>query len=195
VVLTGDVQARSLVRDALGERSRAITEEVHGPGPDDYTSDQTVDDEVRRLAAERAAERTREVLEQFEQELGRAEGLGVTGLGPVIRALQLKGVSTVLLRDDPSSELRIWIGPEPTQLALTADELSEIGSPVLGQDRADAALVRAIAGTGADLVLLSHPAADIDPDRAGSVAGGTPLPGDRPELVDGIGALLRFTTA
>ncbi|MGH3526140.1 MAG: hypothetical protein ACRDQV_02660 [Pseudonocardiaceae bacterium] len=104
-------------------------------------------------------------------------------------------MSTVLLRDDPSSELRIWIGPEPTQRALTEDELSEIGSPVLGQDRAGAALVRAIAGTGADLVLLSHPAADIDPDRAGSAAGGTSLPGDRPELVDGIGALLRFTTA
>ncbi|MFY9807698.1 MAG: hypothetical protein WAK86_10610, partial [Pseudonocardiaceae bacterium] len=78
--------------------------------------------------------------------------------------------------DDPSSELRVWIGPEPAQLALTEDELGGIGSPVLGQDRADAALVRAVAGTGADLLLLPHP-------------------GAQPELADGIGALLRFSTA
>ena len=53
----------------------------------------------------------------------------------------------------------------------------------------------AIAGTGADLVLLSRPATDTDPDRAGSAAGGTSLPGDGPELVNDIGALLRFITA
>ncbi|MGB9278743.1 MAG: Vms1/Ankzf1 family peptidyl-tRNA hydrolase [Pseudonocardiaceae bacterium] len=176
VVLTGDVRACRLVRDALGEHSRAITEQVPGPGPDDRTSDHTVDDEVRRLAAERGAERTTTVLERFEQERGRRAGLAVTGLGPVIRALQLNQVSTVLLRDDPSSELRVWIGPEPAQLALTEDELGGIGSPVLGQDRADAALVRAVAGTGADLLLLPHP-------------------GAQPELADGIGALLRFSTA
>ncbi|MDQ4102286.1 MAG: hypothetical protein M3186_00700, partial [Actinomycetota bacterium] len=194
VVLTGDVRARSLVRDALGDH-QAIIEQVPGPGPDDHTTDHTVDDDVRRLAAERAADRTRNVLEQFEQERGRSGGLAVTGLGPVVHALQRNQVSTVLLCDDPSSELRMWIGPEPMQLALTEDELREIGAPVLGQDRADAALIRAIAGSGADLALLPHPAADNEPARAGSAAGGAPPPGGLPELADGIGALLRFTTS
>lgn len=194
VVLTGDVRARSLVRDALGEHSRAITEQVPGPGPDDHTSNHTVDDEVRRLAAERATEWTRDVLEQFEQERGGTAGLGVTGVGPVVRALQQYQVGTLLLVDDPSSELRLWIGPEPAQLALTEEDLRGIGAPVLGQDRADAALLRAVAGSGADLVLLPHPAAGEDPDRAGSAAGGAPLPGGPPDLADGIGALLRFTS-
>ncbi|MGH3788961.1 MAG: Vms1/Ankzf1 family peptidyl-tRNA hydrolase [Pseudonocardiaceae bacterium] len=198
VVLTGDVRARSLVRDELGEHSQAITEQVPGPGPDDHTTDHTVDDEVRRLAAERAADRTRKVIEQFEQELGRSGGLGVTGLGPVVHGLQRNQVDTVLLRDDPTSELRIWIGPEPMQLALTEDELREIGAPVLGQDRADAALIRAMAGSGADLVLLPpsphNGTGDNEPEQTGSAAGGAPPPGGQSELADGIGALLRFTT-
>ena len=195
VVLTGDVRARSLVHDALGERSRAITEQLPGPSlddhnPDDHASARSVE-EIRRLAAQRADERTQQVVTQFEQERGRTDGLAVTGLAAVIRGLQRSQVATVLLRDDPSSELRIWIGPEPAQLALTEDELRGIAAPVLGQDRADAALVRAIAGTGAELVLLAHPARETDPDRAGSAAGGAPLD-EQPELADGIGALLRF---
>jgi hypothetical protein len=96
----------------------------------------------------------------------------------VIRALQLNQVRTLLLVDDPSSELEVWIGPEPMQLALTENDLRSIGSPVLGEDRADAALVRAVAGTGADLVLVPHAAAPT---------------GGQPDLTDGIGALLRFT--
>jgi release factor family 2 len=178
VVLTGDVRACSLVRDALGEHSRAISEQVAGPPPDDRTTAHQVGDEVRRLAAQRATRRIRDVLEEFEQEHGRTSGLAVTGLDPVIRALQLNQVRTLLLVDDPSSELEVWIGPEPMQLALTENDLRSIGSPVLGEDRADAALVRAVAGTGADLVLVPHAAAPT---------------GGQPDLTDGIGALLRFT--
>ncbi|HEX8761587.1 MAG TPA: hypothetical protein VF734_16810, partial [Pseudonocardiaceae bacterium] len=63
--------------------------------------------------------------------------MAVTGLAPVIRALQLSQVRTLLLVDDPSSELQIWIGPEPMQLALTENDLRGIGSPVLGQVHAD----------------------------------------------------------
>jgi hypothetical protein len=194
IVLIGDVRARSLIRDALGARSRTIITEIPGPTPDDHTTDHSIDEEVRRMAAERAAERTRDVLTRFEQEHGRAAGLTLEGLGPVIRALQLNQASTVLLRDDPSSEVQIFIGPEPAQLALTEDELRAIGAPVIGLDRADAALVRAVAGTGAELVLLPDPASGTEPDRTGSAAGGAPLPGGQPELTDGIGALLRFTS-
>jgi hypothetical protein len=194
IVLTGDVRARSLVRDALGERSRTITTEIAGPGPDDHTTDHPIDEEVRRIAAECAAKRTQEVLTQFEQERGRTGGLATEGLGPVIRSLQRNQASAVLLRDDPSSELQVWIGPEPPQLALTEEQLREIGAPVLGTDRADAALVRAVAGSGAELVLLPHPDSDTEPDRMGSAAGGAAPSDGQPQLTDGIGALLRFSS-
>ena len=78
------------------------------------------------------------------------------------------------------------------QLALTENDLRGIGSPVLGQVHADAALLRAVAGTGADLVLVPHAAADQDPDRVGSAAGGAAPAGGQPDLPDGISALLRF---
>ncbi|HZS19794.1 MAG TPA: hypothetical protein VFA63_02270 [Pseudonocardiaceae bacterium] len=194
IVLTGDARARSLLRDALGARSRTITTEIPGPTPDDHTTDHSIDEEVRRIATERAAKRTRDVLTQFEQERGRTAGLAVEGLEPVIRALQLNQASAVLLRDDPSSELQIWIGPEPAQLALTEDGLREIDAPVVGLDRADAALVRAVAGSGAELVLLPDPTSDTAPNRTGSAAGGAPPPNGQPPLTDGIGALLRFTS-
>lgn len=64
----------------------------------------------------------------------------------------------------------------------------------LGQDRADAALVRAVVGIGAQLVLLPHPARESDPAHAGSAAGGNLLAGEQPEITDGIGALLRFSS-
>lgn len=193
VVLTGDVQARTIVLDALGERSRAIAVQVSGPGPDDTTTDEDIDEQVGTLAAERAAEHTRRAVETFERERGRGAGLAVTGLGPVIHALQRNQAATVLLRDDPSSDLLVWVGPEPAQLALTESDLRGIDAPVLGQDRADAALVRAIAGTGSELVLLPHPEAGSDPRRAGSVAGGAKID-QQPELSDGVGAVLRFSS-
>ena len=140
VVLTGDVQARTMVLDALGERSRAIAVQVPGPGPDDTTTaDGDIDEQVRALAAERAAEHTRRAVETFERERGRGTGLAVTGLARVIHALQRNQAATVLLRDDPSSDLLVWVGPEPAQLALTESDLRGIYTPVLGQDRGDAA--------------------------------------------------------
>jgi hypothetical protein len=58
-------------------------------------------------------------------------------------------------------------------------------------------LVRAAVGTGARLLVLPHPAADQDPERAGSAAGSRGVgPGaqEGPELTDGVGAVLRFST-
>ena len=57
--------------------------------------------------------------------------------------------------DDPSSDAMAWIGPEPVHLALTAEELTELGCREPVQDRLDAALVRAAAGTDASIVTLA----------------------------------------
>ena len=100
----------------------------------------------------------------------------------------------LVIVDDPSSDARLWVGPGPVELASSEADLRGIGAEVLGEDRADAALVRAVAGSGARLVVLRHPDADTDPARAGSAAGSAPVPGEVPGLVDGVGALLRFST-
>ncbi|HEX2299394.1 MAG TPA: hypothetical protein VHH34_12925, partial [Pseudonocardiaceae bacterium] len=197
LVVSGEVQARAMFLDELGGRSREVAVEWDGPNPDDTTTRDNVLEQVRPLVAERAAQRSRPVLEEFRAALGRDTGLAVTGLREVVRALQQGQVETLALIDDPSATDELWVGPQAWELAGSEAELTELGAEVLGRDRADAALVRAVAGTGARLLLLPHPAAAGDPARAGSAAGaqGTgPDPEQLPELTDGVGAVLRFST-
>jgi hypothetical protein len=83
-------------------------------------------------------------------------------------------VDTLLLRDNPSATTSLWVGPEALQVALTRQELADLGVADPRQDRADAVLLRALVESGADLVL---------------VPPGGPAP------ADGIGALLRYSDA
>jgi len=198
LVVTGDVRARAMLLDALGARSRSLADEVEGPSPGDTTSpDENVDRRVEDVVARRAAERTREALDGINRAFGRDTGLAASGLGPVVTALQQAQVETLVIVDDPSSALELWVGPEPAQLAESEEGLRAIGAEVLGRDRADAALVRGAAGTGATVLVLPHPDAAQDPDRAGSAAGARgagPTADEGPELTDGVGAVLRFST-
>lgn len=197
LVITGDVQARAMLLDELGGRSREIVAELPGANPDDMTTDEGVDDQVRALVAECATRRTREVLDGFATVHGRDSGLAVTGLEQVVAALQQAQVESLIIRDDPSSTLQLWIGPEARQLGQTEEDLRRIDAEPLGRERADAALVRAAAGTGARLVVLPHPNAEDDPRRAGSAAGAQgagPAAAETPEMADGVGAVLRFST-
>ncbi|HEX8628120.1 MAG TPA: peptide chain release factor 1, partial [Catenuloplanes sp.] len=96
------------------------------------------------------------------------------GLAAVVSALQRAQVDTVLLVDDPSSTDTLWIGPAPMQVATSADELRAMGVEDPVEVRADAALLRAVAGTDAALVLVG--------------------PGEAP-LPHGVGAVLRYADA
>lgn len=197
LVLAGDVQARAILLDELGGRSREIVAEVNGPSPDDETTDEDIDDQIRVLVAERAARETRSALDRFAGALGRDDGMAVTGMPPVVHAFQQAQVQTLFIQDDPSSDRELWIGPEPGQLATSEDDLRRIGAEPLGRDRADAALVRAAAVTNAWLVVVPHPHAGDDPQRAGSAAGAQgagPDAAEVPEMTDGVGAVLRFAT-
>lgn len=195
VVLTGDPRARALVADALGARSRALVKEIAGPGTGDTTTEEDRVRDVEQLAAQRAGRRTAELVTDFKVKAGQGSGLAVGGLVPVIQALQKNQAATVFIRDDPSSDRQFWVGRQPTQLALTRSGLEGLGAEVLGSDRADAAMVRAIAGTGASLVLLPHPSAGTDPRRAGSASGSDEQDLDQPDLPEGTGALLRFASS
>jgi hypothetical protein len=93
----------------------------------------------------------------------------------VVARLQRGQVDTVLLVNDQSSTDTLWIAPDDPALVSVDDHLlREAGVTEPRNVRADAALVRAIAGTGADLVLI----------EAGEAA-----------LEHGIGAVLRYADA
>jgi hypothetical protein len=93
----------------------------------------------------------------------------------VVARLQRGQVDTVLLVNDPSSTDTLWIAPaDPTLVSVDDHVLREAGVDDPRKVRADAALVRAIVGTGADLVLIE--------------------PGEAP-VEHGIGAVLRYADA
>jgi Bacterial archaeo-eukaryotic release factor family 2 len=179
VVVTGDVRARTALVDALGEHARGLVVQLeHGTrheGGDEEKLRAAVDEAVARVAADQ----DQAVVDRFNQALGRAASgvddvLAAAGLADTVGALRAAQVETLLIVDDPSSDALAWIGPEPVHIALTAQELTELGVREPVQDRLDAALVRAAAGTDASIVTLA--------------------PGQL-QLTHGLGATFRYPTA
>jgi hypothetical protein len=160
VVVTGDVRARAALVGALGEHARGLVVQLeHGTrheGGDEEKMRAAVDEVVARVAADQ----DQAVSDRFAEAQGRAASgvgdvLAVAGLSDTVGALRAAAVETLLIVDDPSSTALAWIGPEPIHLALTAQELTELGVREPVQDRLDAALVRAAAGTDAAIVTLA----------------------------------------
>jgi len=176
VVVTGDVRARGALVDSLGERARGLVVQLeHGTrheGGDEEKLRAEVDEAVARIAAGE----DQAVIDRFGEAQGRAgSGVGsvlaVAGLSDTVGALRAAAVETLLVLDDSSSDATAWVGPEPVHIALTEEELTELGVRDPVRDRLDAALVRAAAGTDAAIVTLA--------------------PGQL-ELTHGLGATLRY---
>ncbi|GAA4976458.1 Vms1/Ankzf1 family peptidyl-tRNA hydrolase [Kineococcus glutinatus] len=181
VFVTGDTKAMHSLRSKASQRVLALVEEV--PGGSRHAG---VKEEVfeRNLAQALEGVRTRRrdrVVEQFEQEIGRTRtlqgpsstggrGLAVEGLTAVVDALRRSQVQVLLLRDDPTSTLRLWTGSDPLCLGASAEEVRALGEPDPVEVAADAALVRAVAASDAEMELVA----------------------ERPDAAQGIGALLRY---
>jgi hypothetical protein len=173
VVVAGDVRARHMVADELRSAlppamSVAVIDEGgRAAGSSVAALEAAVHEQVLRVAWRER----REVLEHLQQNLGPRE-YAVAGVADVTEALRMAQADTVVVSDDPSSTLRAWVGPTPTEFGLVGSEDTATEQP-LGNDRYDAALVRAVAATGARLLVT---------------------PGAHEYLPDGIGALLRYET-
>lgn len=169
VVVAGDPQARTGLAAQLPERwqDRVVLTDAgsrtEGADPD------RLDDVTVQAIADVAAQHTATVLDRY----GEQEHVG-NGLDAVVAALQRRQVDTMLIVDDPSSTERLWIGPGPTDIATDPGQLAAMAVDDPLEVRADAALVRALAGTDAALALVG--------------------PDDAP-LDDGVGAVLRFVDA
>jgi hypothetical protein len=169
IVIGGDVRARMLLLEHLGKPLRdgavVVDREV------------SVDSELMAEAAEQASrarteQEARRRLDSFRSQL--PHGTATEGLAETMAALRDGLASDVLIVDDPTSTATAWIGPEPADLAASEAELRERGITQLAMDRTDAAIVRAIVGTGAELWFV-------------------PEDGDELPPRGGIGALLRYT--
>jgi Bacterial archaeo-eukaryotic release factor family 2 len=181
VMVGGDVRERSMVLDqlpsALRESAVTMDREVDA---DDPEFEARAEAEERR----RAALGGRALLDDLAVRLGggadepRGQGhRAVTGLAGTLTALREGLASDVLLVGEPSwVPEAVWVGPGLTDAATERSALIERGVADPLQGRTDAALVRAAAGTGAELHFIPADAADAP---------------DTPLVTDGVAALLR----
>lgn len=168
VVVAGDQRARAALAAQLPHRwqDRMVLTDAGsratGADPD------RLDEVTVEAIAEVAADHTQAVLDRY----GGQEEVG-GGLGATVEALRRRQADTMLIADDPSSTDQLWVGPAPTDLATDPDSLAALAVPEPVPVRADAALLRALVGSDAGLVL-------VGPDEA-------------PE--DGVGVVLRYVDA
>lgn len=178
VLLTGDVRAVALVKDAVGQAVRDLLVEVPGGSRAEGVNRAAFDERVAQVLAEHCARRREQVLDRLREGLGRGEE-AVTSLSDVVAVLQRGQVAELVLGEPAPGaswapdEHEVWVGDGPLELATSREDLDAIGAT--GEPRrmpAAVALVRAAVGQDAGLTFA--------PD--GSV-----------ELADGVGAVLRWS--
>ncbi|MFI6416806.1 hypothetical protein ACIBG6_05145 [Streptomyces sp. NPDC050842] len=169
VVVGGDEWACNVLIRRLPHTLRAKIVRVGGPTPT-HTGRALLEPQLDGVFRGRMAAHDRELVDVF---IGRRalNGPVVEGLAATVAALQRGQVAALLLNRPPGSTLRLWVGSLPTQLALTEAELTSFGVRAPREERADEALVRALVGTRAELVVV--PESELG-------------------LYEGVGALLRY---
>ena len=178
IILTGDVREVPLLHEKLGHRAKELVVEVPGGSRAEGVKKDTFSDRVNATLEAYRARRREGVLDHFRQEQGRG-GAAVTQLGDVVEVLRRGQVSDLVLLESiasvasPIADRTLWVGPDPLQIALTRGDLRAMGVDDGARElRADIALVRAALGQDAGLTFA------VD----GSV-----------DLIDGVGAILRWT--
>lgn len=195
VLVTGDVRAVNLVRGALGQDASRLTVEVPGGGRGSGVRQDTFAAGAAE-AIEAYRDRRRErVLADLREGLGREAG-AVTSVDDVVEMLSRGQVKHLVLSeriaDDAARALRawidgdasgpgfggllngrhLWIGPEPLHIGVAKAQLEGLGvNDGLEELPAASALMRAAVAQDAGLVFA---------------------PEDAVELMDGVGATLRW---
>ncbi|MGF1662487.1 MAG: Vms1/Ankzf1 family peptidyl-tRNA hydrolase [Kineosporiaceae bacterium] len=180
VVVTGVAQSRALVMERLSPATAALAVAVEGGSRHDDLApgEGEVHPAVAETVERHVHDRRRRVLAEFAEEIGR-EAAGVHGLDDVVDALRRGQVREVVLVDDPTSTLRLWVGEDPLTVG-SRDEVVALGAQEPREVRADAAVVAAAAATDAGVTVIPG-----HPDDAGDLL-------DVVALRDGIGARLRY---
>jgi release factor family 2 len=149
IIIGGDVRARTLLRDHLTAPFQPMAVFVDREVPADSPGMA----QAAREAISARVERT--CRERFGQWLAaRERAAAVEGLDGTIAPLREGRVSDLFVADRPTSTTAVWTGPGGTELAVSDAELRDRGVARPVSDRADAAIVRALATTGGELHFL-----------------------------------------
>ncbi|MEY2475983.1 MAG: hypothetical protein QOG87_1298 [Actinomycetota bacterium] len=145
VVVTGDVRAVQMLRNALPKH---VDELVH-------LVDGDVDEEIVRLVDTVVAHDTVVLLEKFKEERGQADR-AADGVRATVSALNQSQVGVLLVHADPQDERTAWFGPDPIPVSLDPSELKDLGVDSPSEGPLVDVLLRAAAGTGAGVRIIPH---------------------------------------
>ncbi|MEO3749391.1 Vms1/Ankzf1 family peptidyl-tRNA hydrolase [Streptomyces sp. B6B3] len=172
VVLVGDPRQRRAVHERLPMAVREVASEAEGGSRAPGSSSEGLQREIGEARAEAAGARADQALDAFLAGRGQA-GQIADGVPALVDAARQHRIGTLLVRPDgPELERRVWVGEEPDDVTMRPEDTPDEGRLERDTARADDALLRAAAATGADVVAL-------------------PPTGDAP--AGGLGALLRWS--
>lgn len=171
VVLLGDGRSRSRLRDELSAQSVELVAEIEHTGGQ---SPAELPDSVVAAADDVRARRRDDAVSRYAAAAGRADGFAVTGLGDVAAATRAHAVEVLVLDPEQAPEGEVWVGDDPTELAVDREDLVALGREPDTTAEVSAALIRAATAVDAELVLVGGDT-------------GTDAP-----LTQGVGAILRF---
>lgn len=152
IIVAGDEQSRPKIIDQLSEGSQTLVVTMAENPRSAGTDDAEFEALVERRVAEEVAEQESAVLEQIAVQEGQTNPLSASGLGSVVSALQAAQVSTLVFDEEVWSDHRLLVLDKEPWVA-TSDEQT-LDARVLGEVPAPAALVRAAALTGAEVMLV-----------------------------------------
>jgi hypothetical protein len=192
LVLAGDARERNSVherlpsdlqeRTVLAEHGVRADAAAEGPAANTAGGRRLLEEEVAQARSDYARGRVAEALERFEA--GRAPGEdgridAAEGVPALVEAAREHRIGVLLVRPEGADLRReVWAGGEAGQVAVRRSETQYLGATEPSSARADDALLRSAAATGADVLCV----------RDSDVPEGVPQ--DSPD--GGLGALLRW---
>ncbi|NTW41801.1 MAG: hypothetical protein HGA44_18290, partial [Cellulomonadaceae bacterium] len=179
VMITGDVRAVALIREALSRPVAELLVDVPGGARAEGVKESVFAANVHAVLEAHRATRRQLVVDRLSEGLGRGDG-AVTELGDVVDVLRRGQVAELVIVEDAAgapavlADRTLWVGAGPLDLAVRRSELATLGvaDADAHQQRADIALLRAAVAQD---------------------AGVTFAPESAVELVDGVGAVLRWS--
>ncbi|MFE0382186.1 hypothetical protein ACFW1M_43060 [Streptomyces inhibens] len=176
IVLIGEARERRMVHDKLPEPLRALTYESEHGGRAPGAETDLVERDIAQVRAVQERDHIAEVADRFRtgaEPGGTSTPHAAAGIPALVEAAREHRIDTLLVSPHGADIARhIWVGSGVDQLAVRGTELTSLGETHPAAARADDALVRAAAASGADIVVVR------DPDRAPT---------------GGLGAILRWT--
>lgn len=171
VLLSGDVRACSLVKNAATRKTRHVLLDVQGGARDNGANQAAFKAHVDEALAGVRDRRRASVLSDLREAVARDAG-GVTSLADVVTVLQRGQVRELVITASAldSDENTLWVGPDLLHVAMSKDDVEALG--VTADDArelpATVAVMRAALGQDAGLTVIPE------------------------DLPGGVGALLRW---